>query len=292
MLPVAFTSSQPYANFDRTRLSKSIRSSRLMRPPGSTYSYSNFGFAVLGLALEKVYGEPFEELLPRLTARLGCGEIRLPRDGDLVAKGLAVAPWKMAAFAPAGAATATLDAMITFAQINLNPNRAAELSMAIQERRRYRTHPPFGSGLPLTFALAAIAGGVTRAIPDSFFVPLLCAEMATFSAGWLGGGLVTLAWEAATFWNCSPLAMAEQRVGFGLFATLLGLYAANRQQSQSMGLGWHSAGAASDAVIWHNGGTAGFRSCIGLRPAAATGTIVLAANKQSVDSLARHLSKF
>lgn len=107
-------SPQPYANWDRKKLCAATSRAHISRRPGAMYAYSNFGFAVLGLALEKVFGRPYGDLLEDLTKRLGCPDLRLPlpADEEVRARGRAVEPWKFDAFAPAGAATATLDALV------------------------------------------------------------------------------------------------------------------------------------------------------------------------------------
>lgn len=42
---------------------------------------------------------------------------------------------------------------------------------------------------------------------------------------------------------------------------------------------------AVQTALWHNGGTGGFRSCLGLLPQAGAGVIVLANATRSVDTI-------
>jgi D-alanyl-D-alanine-carboxypeptidase/D-alanyl-D-alanine-endopeptidase len=62
--------------------------------------------------------------------------------------------------------------------------------------------------------------------------------------------------------------------------------------TMSIALGWHIAKTASgDEVVWHNGGTGGYRSFTGFDPKTRTGIIVLsnAATRFDVDDIGRHL---
>lgn len=64
----------------------------------------------------------------------------------------------------------------------------------------------------------------------------------------------------------------------------------------SVGLGWHLTPipGAAHTSLWHNGGTGGFRSYLGLLPGADAGVIVLANTASSVDGIGftvlRHLA--
>jgi CubicO group peptidase (beta-lactamase class C family) len=192
-----------------------IRSAVVLWEPGRFYSYSNFGFAALGLALEQMNGECYYRLAEDLTKRLGCLDLRPPLEGDRLVQGFCngrpVEPWKMAAFAPAGGLTSTLDGLVAFAQANLDPQKHPELELAMNER-------------------------------------------------------VTV------------------RMGVPWFSTTKRAY-------QTIGLGWHFAGPPEDPVVWHNGGVAGFRSYLGLRPVANTAVIVLAAHTKPAEELASQIVK-
>lgn len=52
----------------------------------------------------------------------------------------------------------------------------------------------------------------------------------------------------------------------------------------AVGLGWHRAGANAD-IIWHNGGTGGFRSFIGFVESEKRGVVILTNSSASVDDL-------
>ena len=57
-----------------------------------------------------------------------------------------------------------------------------------------------------------------------------------------------------------------------------------------IGLGWHVLGQPGREIVWHNGGTGGFASFMGLRPDTGEGVIVLSnASYRGVDRIGFHL---
>ena len=60
---------------------------------------------------------------------------------------------------------------------------------------------------------------------------------------------------------------------------------------REVALGWHVFTANGRDIIWHNGGTAGYRTFIGYDPKARTGVVVLsnAGTPAGQDDLGRHL---
>jgi serine-type D-Ala-D-Ala carboxypeptidase/endopeptidase len=59
--------------------------------------------------------------------------------------------------------------------------------------------------------------------------------------------------------------------------------------SGSTGFGWATRERGDTRVVWHNGGTGGFRSIIAMNPATRTAAIVLVDSTSSFDDLALHL---
>lgn len=58
----------------------------------------------------------------------------------------------------------------------------------------------------------------------------------------------------------------------------------------TIGLGWHRTATATDTVVWHNGGTGGFRTYAGFVPAARKGVVLLTnGSGQGADDIAFHL---
>jgi CubicO group peptidase (beta-lactamase class C family) len=59
--------------------------------------------------------------------------------------------------------------------------------------------------------------------------------------------------------------------------------------NMSVGLGWHISEGEGGTVIWHNGGTGGYRSFIGFTADKTTGVVVLSNSNESVDDIGFHL---
>lgn len=55
-----------------------------------------------------------------------------------------------------------------------------------------------------------------------------------------------------------------------------------------IGLAWHVLSAASGDIVWHNGGTGGFRSFAGFNEARKKGIVVLSNTAESVDDIGFH----
>lgn len=56
-----------------------------------------------------------------------------------------------------------------------------------------------------------------------------------------------------------------------------------------IGLGWHVRTAGDQQIVWHNGGTAGFRTFIGFDPDAQVGVVVLTNSTHGADDIGFHL---
>ena len=56
-----------------------------------------------------------------------------------------------------------------------------------------------------------------------------------------------------------------------------------------VGLGWHSLSRPAATIVWHNGGTGGYRSYTGFDPARRIGVVVLSNVNRSVDDIGVHL---
>ena len=292
MMLTSIWAKQPYAKWNRERLLRAISRTRIERTPGSAYAYSNFGFAVLGLALEEILERSYEDLVSGLTVRMNCPDIHLPRADDAAfnvqghsVKGKPVQAWNLAAFSPAGGCTSTLSGLVGFAQANLEPGETPFLLDALTNQGQYSTRPPLGSGIPRAVLCVIVAGGVTLAFPQSFFIPLLSVEIAAFGAGILGGSLAFLGWEAASALTHASLATMGERVGFAMFAIAMALLTTGRKREQRMGIAWHISGLGDSEMVWHNGETAGFRSFLGLEREQGKVIVVLAAQAKSVDGL-------
>ena len=146
----------PYRGYDVDRLLRALAATRIRQPPGSSYRYSNFGFAVLGHALAAVAGVPYERLVvDRVCLPLGLNETMPQLSPALVARrekghggsGRAVPDWDVAAFGPAGSLRSTMPDMVRFLRVNLDPAPAplaAALDDAQVPRRRISAEEEIG----------------------------------------------------------------------------------------------------------------------------------------------------
>ncbi|MCJ8191934.1 serine hydrolase domain-containing protein [Sphingomicrobium aestuariivivum] len=149
-MPADFLPAQPYnpyATYDDAALLASIDATdALDSAPGSTVAYSNFGVAILGLALERATGTPYAELLEqRLFGPLGMTAVLGDSDDAPLAQPHGAihnvqSDWDLGAMGPAGGARATIGDMARFARLYLD--RPA----------------PFDAAIPLLFEGAASDG--------------------------------------------------------------------------------------------------------------------------------------
>jgi CubicO group peptidase (beta-lactamase class C family) len=64
---------------------------------------------------------------------------------------------------------------------------------------------------------------------------------------------------------------------------------ARRHESGAMGLGWLRTERYGDRIVWHNGGTGGFRSFFGYSEISGRGVLLMANGQLDLDSLGLHL---
>ena len=113
----------PYAQYDDKALFEYLASAKLERQPPCAPEYSNLGFGILGVVLERAYGKPWSALIQeKITGPLGMvdtvqalspaqqSRFAEPWDGDKRAHS-----WTLKAFAGAGALRSTLADMSRFA---------------------------------------------------------------------------------------------------------------------------------------------------------------------------------
>jgi CubicO group peptidase (beta-lactamase class C family) len=59
--------------------------------------------------------------------------------------------------------------------------------------------------------------------------------------------------------------------------------------NMQIGLNWHVRAVGADRIVWHNGGTAGFRTFIGFDPERRVGVVVLTNSAHGADDIGFHL---
>jgi len=108
----------PYHKIDEQRLLRAVP-----RPSASVPTYSNVGFAVLGLALARAAGCDYRKLVAeRVLQPLGMTSSGFDIDLEAVGHdrfGIPVAPWHLTAFAPAGGLRSTLRDLLALADAAL-----------------------------------------------------------------------------------------------------------------------------------------------------------------------------
>lgn len=113
----------PYAHLDEEALAAAIPRTPPTRPPGRRFRYSNYGMGLLGLALARVAGTTYADLVAdrvagplgladtwvevpeRARHRWAAGHTRLGRDAG---------PWRLAALAGAGALRSTAPDLLRY----------------------------------------------------------------------------------------------------------------------------------------------------------------------------------
>ena len=140
-------SSNPYADYDATKLKAFLAGYELSRDPGAAYEYSNLGFGLLGYALAQLdhttYGAMTDaEILKPLgmsmsgTAFTGAMRAHLAPGHDDTGK--AAGNWDFDALAGAGAIRSTANDMLRYLKANMGIDQtplAAAMKLAQQPRR-------------------------------------------------------------------------------------------------------------------------------------------------------------
>ena len=80
----------------------------------------------------------------------------------------------------------------------------------------------------------------------------------------------------------------EQTPLTGAMKRLLEVRQSAGSPAMAIARGWHIF-AGDPEVIWHNGGTGGYRSFVGFSPSSGVGVVVLSNSQVTVDDLGRHL---
>jgi CubicO group peptidase (beta-lactamase class C family) len=204
----------PYAGLSVEELYDGLARTRLRRRPGERVKYSNLGAGLLGEALARAAGQPYEELVrERICRPLGMPDTAVTLNGEQAdrlatghtRRGRPAPPLQLPALAGAGALHSTATDMLCFLRANLDP---ASTPLASQLERTQR-----------------------------------------------------------------PRAGVAKRL--------------------EVGLGWMIAHTprAAGPLLWHNGGTGGFRSFVALARDTNSAVVVLSNTARSVDRLGLRLHK-
>jgi D-alanyl-D-alanine-carboxypeptidase/D-alanyl-D-alanine-endopeptidase len=201
----------PYADYSDSLLFAFLASYNLTRDIGAQYEYSNLGVGLLGNALARRAGKPYEALLSeRILLPLKLSDTRITLTPELRARvvqghstdGAPAGMWDLTSLAGAGAIRSTANDMLTFLAANI-------------------------SGAPGTLGQALVAAREPRRPAGS---PVL-----------------------------------------------------------KIGLGWHILTKSGHTIVWHNGGTGGYRSFAGYDPDRKIGVVVLTNSTNDSDDIGFHL---
>ena len=151
-------SGNPFAGYEVTQLYAFLSSFALPRAPGAEFEYSNVGFGLLGHALARRAGMPYEELVrTRLLVPLGMNGTRIALDAKQQASfatghavtGRQVGAWDLPTLAGAGAFRSTMADLLRFARANLRTDdaRVGSALTAAQASRRRTPLPDMGIAL-------------------------------------------------------------------------------------------------------------------------------------------------
>lgn len=199
----------PYADYTEKRLLDFLGSHELTRDIGEKYEYSNLGGGLLGYALSRRAGKPYEQLVVELICTpLGMKSTRVTLTDDMKSRlakghsmGKQVKNWDLDALAGAGAIRSTPLDMVNFIEANF---KAADTPISTALRASYKDR--VATGTP------------------------------------------------------------------GL----------------SIGLGWHIWNKHGTEIVWHNGGTGGYRSFCGFAPGKKLGVVVLTNSDFDLDGVGLH----
>lgn len=147
-----FDSLNPYKNYTKEMLYNYLKTVKLESEPGTEFLYSNMGMALLGLALEEVYGRSFEELVKEKI----CVQNDMQNTGvQLTAEqekmfaqgynfsGSATPHWNLGVFNAAGALKSNTSDMLKFLDYNF---REEDKSLDLAQ------HPAFSGRLTVGFS--------------------------------------------------------------------------------------------------------------------------------------------
>jgi serine-type D-Ala-D-Ala carboxypeptidase/endopeptidase len=153
-MPTNFTpksDADPYADYDASRMYAFLSSYALQRAPGSTFEYSNYGFALLGELLARRLNMSYAEAIrTRILLPLGMTHTVVATVGSTIqtvgghdVDGDPVANWTQGAFEGAGAIISTANDMLLYAKANL-PGATGEVADAMRDARSPKSNAPGG----------------------------------------------------------------------------------------------------------------------------------------------------
>jgi CubicO group peptidase (beta-lactamase class C family) len=124
----------PYDRISKAELLAGLKKTKMDFPIGLRYSYSNLGFSLVGVVLEKAFGQPYEKILEKLLLEpLEMKDTAIALDETMSARlatpysksdtSKKTADWKLGAFSPAGGIASTIEDMALFIALQLKAGK-------------------------------------------------------------------------------------------------------------------------------------------------------------------------
>ncbi|MEM8585588.1 MAG: serine hydrolase domain-containing protein, partial [Bacteroidota bacterium] len=131
----------PYVHYDRDQILAFLKDYEPQSAPGEVHEYSNLGFALLGILLERHSGRSYADLLQAyVLAPMSLSNTQASTSNDLrkrmvkpyLANGVLAEYWQMGAWIPTGGIVANLPDLAKYAQAQL-PGRGAALAHIFEQ---------------------------------------------------------------------------------------------------------------------------------------------------------------
>ncbi len=124
----------PYKNYTKNMAFEFLKTVRLDHEPGDVCEYSNFGMALLGMILEKVYNLPFEEIIKKkicLPNKMNSTLVNVSQEQLMFltdgynSAGVLTPHWDLGVFVSAGGIKSSTNDMLNYLRLNMNEEDAA-----------------------------------------------------------------------------------------------------------------------------------------------------------------------
>jgi CubicO group peptidase (beta-lactamase class C family) len=300
----------PYRDYEVRHLYEYLNGARLAFPPGSGEAYSNLGAGLLGHALSLRAGMPFEELMAERVLRpLGLHDTAIALSPDQAARmapghdesGEPTPNWDTPSLAGAGALRSSVGELLTFLRANLDlaPTPLKDALELCQTPRPVAWWRRIPVGAPVALGLAGLSLLVQWAVPVPpgstrffalFVLPVLvCLVWKGFWSGvtaavaiWLG---CLLLWGSLFGWEPAGLTLL-------LLLGVAGFWGGYIPPPRRAYLGWQATSVAGRRAFWHNGGTGGYCSFVGMVRDSGVAVAVLSNTANSVDDIGMGLLEY
>ena len=141
---VASNSPNPYILYKKEHLYEYFRTAKNLKTPGEPSGYSNLGFGLLGHALERCAGKPYETLVREsVLMPLGMHNTTMTSTNVIPGygpKGKPTPNWDFDVMAPAGALRSNAEDILKFLRANLNPDQTPIAAALRLCQKRFSTH--------------------------------------------------------------------------------------------------------------------------------------------------------